>query len=328
MKYVLGLDLARENFVAVLLNEDGEVLMPATSFANRTAEINQLLKQLEDPQQTHIVFESTGACSKRLIATLDGTVAGLHELNPQIVKRLASSMIQTKTDQADAMAIAHVGLALLKTNAEKLTKSQVSFDKNRENLALWLSEYHRLMRHGVALKLQIQEVQLQTAPAAKKIATCRRRELKFVQKQQQDIKKQIQAIMQQIDDHDAQCLQSIPGVGPLTAATTLVVIRSIDRFDSADALKGYLGVYPRRFQSGKTERPSRMAKHGNKLFRHMLWNAAKSAARHNPVCRELFDRLVEKGKSEPAAYGAVARKLVQIIYGVLKSRTPFAPQTT
>ena len=63
-----------------------------------------------------------------------------------------------------------------------------------------------------------------------------------------------------------------------------------------------------------------MATHGNKLMRHMLWNAAKSAARHNPVCKEPFDHLVARGLTEPAAYGAVARKLVQIIYGVLKKK--------
>jgi len=60
--------------------------------------------------------------------------------------------------------------------------------------------------------------------------------------------------------------------------------------------------------------------------RDVLWNAAKAAVRvkhpHNPF-RQLFDRLVAKGKSKPSAYGAVSRKLVQVIYGVLKSQTPF-----
>jgi len=68
-----------------------------------------------------------------------------------------------------------------------------------------------------------------------------------------------------------------------------------------------------------------MAKHDNKLMRHMLWNAAKCAARHNHVCRDLFERLIVKGKSAPAAYGAVARELAQIIYGVLKTLTKFNP---
>jgi hypothetical protein len=64
-----------------------------------------------------------------------------------------------------------------------------------------------------------------------------------------------------------------------------------------------------------------MAKHGNKLIRHLLWNCAKSAAKWNPQCHALYPRLLAKGQNEPQAWGAVMRKLVQIIYGVLKNRT-------
>jgi len=52
------------------------------------------------------------------------------------------------------------------------------------------------------------------------------------------------------------------------------------------------------------------------------------AARHNPVCCELFERLIAKGKTTPAAYGAVARKLVPIINGVMKSLTTFNSSST
>ena len=120
---------------------------------------------------------------------------------------------------------------------------------------------------------------------------------------------------------------SIPGIGPLTAAALLTSVRSIGRFDGADALKAYLGIYPRRWQSGNREGPSRMAKHGNKVLRHMLWNAAKCAARHNPDCRSLYEKMIAANKSAPSAYGAVARKLIQICYGVLTRRTRFSPQT-
>ena len=121
-------------------------------------------------------------------------------------------------------------------------------------------------------------------------------------------------------------IDSIPGIGPLSTAVLLVVVRDVQRFASADALKAYLGIYPRRKQSGKREGKSCLAHHGNRLVRHMLWNAAKAAVRmkhpQNPF-RALFDRLVAKGKSQPAAYGAVCRKLVQVVFGVLKSQTPF-----
>lgn len=128
-------------------------------------------------------------------------------------------------------------------------------------------------------------------------------------------------------EEDAELVLSIPGIGPLTAAALITSIRSIGRFEEADALKAYLGVYPRRWQSGAREGRSRMARHGNKVLKHMLWNAAKCAARHNPDCCALYERMIAANKSAPSAYGAVARKLIQICYGVLVHRTKFAPQT-
>jgi Transposase IS116/IS110/IS902 family len=115
------------------------------------------------------------------------------------------------------------------------------------------------------------------------------------------------------------------GVGTLTTATALVSIQNIRRFPSVDALKAYWASIHAAGKSGKQETRSHMANHGNKLMQHRLLNAAKSAARHSPLCRDLFERLIAKGKSAQAAYGAVAHKLVQIIYGVLKTLTKFNP---
>jgi transposase len=144
--------------------------------------------------------------------------------------------------------------------------------------------------------------------------------------QQNQVKRQVELVYQKLDDAQARLVDSIPGIGPLSTAVTLVVIRDVGRFRSADALKAYLGIYPRRNQSGPRERRSHLAHHGNRLMRHMLWNAAKAAVmvKHegNPF-RQLFDRLLAKGRTYNHAIGAVCRKLVQVIYGVLKSQTPF-----
>ena len=151
-----------------------------------------------------------------------------------------------------------------------------------------------------------------------------------MKKQLKLAKEKIDRLLKETANEAAECLLSIPGVGPLTAATALVTMKDVNRFEQADSLIAFWGIYPRRNQSGRQEGRSRMAKNGSKLMKHMLWNAAKSAARCNPACRELFERKVAEGKSKPSAYGAVCRKLVQIMYGVLKSKSLFTydPQTT
>ncbi|MCC6428810.1 MAG: hypothetical protein IT435_18555 [Phycisphaerales bacterium] len=74
----------------------------------------------------------------------------------------------------------------------------------------------------------------------------------------------------------------------------------------------------------------RSATHGCKLVCHMLWNCAKVAARFNPDCKSLFDRLKAKGKHAAACYGDVARKLLHLVFGVLKHQQPYknAPITS
>ena len=154
----------------------------------------------------------------------------------------------------------------------------------------------------------------------------RQQELARHLKQQQQVHQQIQLAYQKLDDDQARLVDSIPGLGPLSTAATLVVVRDVRRFRSADALKAYLGIYPRRNQSGQRERRSHLAHHGNKLMRHVLWNAAKAAVRvkhdANPF-RQLLERLLAKGRTYNYAIGAVCRKLVQVIYGVLKSQKPY-----
>lgn len=328
--FTLGIDMAKDSFVAILIDSQGKTILPATTFKNNSKEFLKLIASIPKPSSTNVILESTGVYGKLFIKALSGFEVNLFEVNPLIIKRFSSSMVQTKTDQADALTIAQAGRLLANSQPETLNKYRVKHDSDRENLALWIAEYKRLSSANARLKQQIQNLRYHAAPKMNVILKRRQEEQQQIQKQLKITKKEIDALLKEQADEDAKCLTSIIGVGTLTAATALVSVQNISRFPSADSLKAYWGMYPRRRQSGKREARSHMATHGNKLMRHMLWNAAKSAARHNPVCKELFDRLVDKGKTEPAAYGAVARKLVQIIYGVLKNKTMFQiqPQNT
>lgn len=324
-QFTLGVDMASDAFVAGLVDSQGNMVLSVKSFSNSLKGFTQLLTAIPHPEQTRVILESTGVYGKPLIKALSASPLELFEVNPLVIKRLSSSMVQTKTDQADALQIAQVGRRLAQSDPKTLEKYRVQHDPGREDLALWVAEYKRLSNASARLQQQIKQLAFHTAPNVQIILQRRQKQLQELKEQLKATKQEIEALLDEQADQEAQCLKSVIGVGPLTAAAALVSIGDIQRFPTADSLKAYWGIYPRRRQSGKHEARSRMANHGNQLVRHMLWNAAKSAARHNPVCRDLFDRLIAKGKCASAAYGAVARKLVQIIYGVLKSLTKFDP---
>lgn len=100
----------------------------------------------------------------------------------------------------------------------------------------------------------------------------------------------------------------------------------IERFDSVRALVAYLGLNPCQYQSGESvHRPAHISRMGPALLRKCLFMPTLSACKHNPVIRAFFQRLRAAGKPGNVAVIAAMRKLVHIIYGVLKSGTAFDP---
>lgn len=128
------------------------------------------------------------------------------------------------------------------------------------------------------------------------------------------------------DDDLSGLMQSVPGVGEATAATLIGELGDLSQFASADKLVAYVGVNPGLNHSGKrTPSHAPMCKIGPRALRQAIYLAALSASRHNPVIRAFYERLVTAGKSKKVALGACMRKLLHIIYSVIKRRRAFTP---
>jgi transposase len=126
-------------------------------------------------------------------------------------------------------------------------------------------------------------------------------------------------------------LDTIGGIGAVTAAVLTAYILDIDRFDTPGKLVAYFGVLPIEVGSGvdrdgKPRGPRRfvMSKRGNDLVRRYLWMAALSAVRCNPAVRALYKRLVAKHPEHKAiAIGHAMRKLLHLAFAVWKTDKPF-----
>jgi transposase len=123
---------------------------------------------------------------------------------------------------------------------------------------------------------------------------------------------------------------TIPGIGDATAAVLTAKIIDIDRFETADHLVGYFGIFPEESSSGvdKDGKPlpagtMRMSPKGNGLVRQYLWNAARVGIRYNPALRALYARLKAKGKRGDVAIGHCMRKLLHLVFAVWKTNRPF-----
>jgi transposase len=128
-------------------------------------------------------------------------------------------------------------------------------------------------------------------------------------------------------------LDTIPGIGAVSAAVLTAFILDIERFEDPGKLVAYFGVLPIEMSSGVerdgTPRASRryvMSKRGNDLVRRYLWMAALSAVQVNPAVRALYQRVVARHPEHKAiAIGHAMRKLLHLAFALWKSDRPFNP---
>ena len=120
---------------------------------------------------------------------------------------------------------------------------------------------------------------------------------------------------------------TVPGVGNVNAAVILGEIGDISRFSNASKLAAYAGIDASVSQSGEYQSTNnKMSKRGSPYLRKALFQAALSAAFHDPVFSAFYQKKIAEGKHHLTAVGAVARKLCNTIFAVLKYDTPYIPQ--
>ena len=122
-------------------------------------------------------------------------------------------------------------------------------------------------------------------------------------------------------------LTTITGVGPTLAAVILSEIGGdIRRFFSPAKLAAYAGVDPTVKQSGDfSGSRMKMSKRGSPYLRRAIWLASTVAAFKDPAIHALYERKRAEGKDHMTVIGHVCRKMISIIFAVLRDNTPYVP---
>ena len=125
------------------------------------------------------------------------------------------------------------------------------------------------------------------------------------------------------EDAEAQLLQSIPGVGPVSAATLLSEIKEIERFPNEGKLAAYCGLVPCLRESGKMKARGAKRKYYNRKLKGTFFNIAFTAIRVNPIARSYYEKKRREGKTHRKALLCLARQYVKIVYAVLRKKQKF-----
>ena len=130
-----------------------------------------------------------------------------------------------------------------------------------------------------------------------------------------------------LDPEVGALLQTIPGIGPVCAATIAAEVGDPDRFDGPGKLMAYAGMDSTKFQSGKFDGDEQhMSKRGSAPLRNALMTAADGARRFDPYFGDYYDSLRARGKHHYVAVSGCARKLCGVILAVLRERRPYEPR--
>lgn len=308
---ILGVDISKLTFDVALLNDNK---VKTKKFSNTTkgfAEVNHWLKN-KGIDTAHACMEATGGYEAKLAQYLYDNNFKVSVINPARVKGFSMSKLsRVKTDKADSELIARFCQAMQPDLWQPTPK-------HIQELQQWVRRLDSL----IANKNQ-ENNRLDGASEA--VAVNIHTHIEFLDKQ---IKEVEELISNHIKGHKdlndkSKLLDSIPGIGEKTIAVVLAFL-TIENFDSAKQVAAFVGLNPKPRQSGSSVRGvGRISKTGDADLRKAFYMPALTSIRFNPIIKDFAERLSSTGKPKMVIVIAAMRKLLHIIYGVLKNEAPF-----
>lgn len=137
-------------------------------------------------------------------------------------------------------------------------------------------------------------------------------------------------ISEQLEQHpDAEILLSLPGFGPILAATFLAHIGgNLDAFHTPDKLASLAGLAPVPRDSGRISGNLHRPRRFNRRLLRTCYLAALSSLKASPSSRTFYDRKRSEGKTHKQALIALARRRINVIWAMLRDHTPYLEPDT
>lgn len=311
---VLGIDVSKATLDVALF--DGRKFKTKV-FANTPKAVSALLQWLAAHQASGcaVGMEATGSYWEMSAIALHDAGHAVSVINPAQVHAFADAELsRAKTDVADAKRIARF---VQMHQPPRWTPPPVAV---RTLQAL-------VRRLDALLDLHQQESnRLDVAHASVRVSV-----QSVLDALDDEIARLRKAIVDHIDqDPDLRqrrgWLESIPGISTRTSAVVLSHLDAFTRCATAKQWVAYAGLDCAIVQSGTSvRRRAAISKRGSAQLRRALYFPALSALTHNPIIRAFGDRLKGNGKRGKVVLCAAMRKLMHIIFGVLKNQQPFDP---
>jgi len=305
----VGIDVSK-NTLDVRIEPRGESLHVAYDEAG----VAKIVRRLAEVVPTLIVMEATGGLEIRLASELAARGLPVAIINPRQARDFAKATGQlAKTDQVDAAGLAAFARAI---------RPAIRPLKDADTRAL----DDLVSRRRQLVDMRVQETLRLGSAASKPLQKNLSAHITWLDKQiaklDDDLRKRLRnsEVWKTKDD----LLRSIPGVGAVTTLTLLAKCPELGVLNRREIAK-LTGIAPLANDSGK-HRGKRSIWGGRADVRAVLYMAAVSAIRCNPVIKAFADRLKQAGKPAKVVIVACMRKLLTIMNAMIKNNSPWSPK--
>lgn len=290
----------------------------SAQYANRPDAIAELVERLRQRPVTRIVLEPTGGYERTLVKALRRAQLPIEVVHTSRFKAYRDLLgVKAKSDSSDARLLAAYAAAPEEVRGCKANYVELPEDSIREALSELAGRRDQLKQMIHAETCRLGTVRLASLRQA--IVT----HLEALKAEDNQIHKtMLELVRQRLDlKRDRSLLVTIKGIGAKSALALLACVPELGRIGNK-AAAALIGVAPFVHKSGTMVAPAQI--HGGRAaVRSILYMAAITASRHNPVLRPFYDRLIAKGKAAKVALIAVLRRLVVFANAVLKSGQPW-----
>jgi transposase len=306
-KQVVGIDVGKEKLDVGLVDEK-RVRTWNNDDEGRAGLSDWIVAQ----KVSLVVVEASGGYETALVSELVSRGVAVALVNPSRVRAFARAEgILAKTDKIDARVIARFG-------ATMKPKARV----RREEAQVQLNELVSRRRQLVEI-LTGEKNRLQTASPTiqKHIAS----HVDWLQTEIETLEQQLSQTIKANPEwmETAKRVEQVPGIGFITAATLVADLPELGQLNR-QKIAALVGVAPFNHDSGK-HHGKRHIFGGRTSVRSVLYMATLSAIRHNPVIKEFYQRLLDKGKLKKVALTACMRKLLVILNTLVKTGQAWNP---
>lgn len=291
----VGIDVCKE-WLDIAIDQEKEI----ERYKNTEAGIRELVTQMKKVGPKLIVIEPTGGFETSAVIEMKREGLPVSVVNAKRVRDFAKAMGQfAKTDKLDAKVLVEYGSKIQPEPRALRTEEEDHLNlllKRRKQLSeMGTIEKNRLVTARGEMREDIQEHIIWINASMKKIEA------------------EISALIQSSETWKAkdELLQSVPGVGPVTSATLLGMLPELGELNRKQ-IAALVGLAPMNKDSGR-RRGRRQIFGGRGDVRAVLYMAALSAKKYNPVIAKKYDRMLLAGKLKKVALTACMRNLLVIM---------------